>query len=74
MVACSRWGPFENLILQFSQNMAYYMFLESSCQGLSNNMLHFEFREKIYELSSNKGFKLPYYITYNSVRAHIHHY
>jgi hypothetical protein len=44
--------------------MACYMFLESSCQGLFNGILHFEFGEKLYELCSNEGFKSAYlYIT-----------
>jgi hypothetical protein len=42
--------------------MAYYMFLKSSCQGLFNGILHFEFQEKLYELYSNEGFKSTYFM------------
>jgi hypothetical protein len=48
--------------LIFFQNMACYMFLESSCQGLFNGILHLEFGEKLYELCSNEGFKSAYFI------------
>jgi hypothetical protein len=42
--------------------MAFYIFLESSYQGLFNGILHFEFGEKLYELCSNEGFKSAYFI------------
>jgi hypothetical protein len=38
------------------------MFLKSSCQGLFNGILHFEFGKKLYELCSNEGFKSGYFI------------
>jgi hypothetical protein len=43
--------------------MASNMFLESSCQGLFNSILHFEFGEKLYELCS-KILHILYYNTF----------
>ena len=56
------WNPSGNLIFYFFQNMACYIFLGSSYQGLFNDILYFEFGEKLSELYSNEGFKSTYFI------------
>jgi hypothetical protein len=35
--------------------------LESSDQGLFNGIIYFEFKEKLYEMCSNEGFKSTYF-------------
>jgi hypothetical protein len=55
-------NPLDNLIFAFFPNMACYLFLENSYQGLFKDILHFEFGKKLYELCSNEGFKSTYFV------------